>query len=170
GGTVSAASDGVGRGSTFTLRLPLLMLDAPATQVDSPKAGLEVPTDPSLRVLVVDDNIDAADTLAALLEMSGHAIRVANEGYQAIEMAQDFRPQVVFLDIGLPGMNGYEIARRLRQMPVMEGAVLVALTGWGTREDRERSSQAGFDHHLTKPADINAVESLLSALSRVHST
>ena len=168
GGTVSAASDGVGRGSTFTLRLPLLVPDALAVPTLDPNAGTEAGTDAGLRVLVVDDNIDAADTLAALLEMSGHLTRVANDGYQAIEMAQAFRPQVVFLDIGLPGMNGYEVARQLRQTPGMEGAVLVALTGWGTREDRQRSSEAGFDHHLTKPADINAVETLLAALSRVH--
>jgi CheY-like chemotaxis protein len=116
---------------------------------------------------VVDDNIDAADTLAALLEMSGHTIRVANDGHQAIEMAQAFQPQVVFLDIGLPGMNGYEVARRLRETPGMERAILVALTGWGAREDRERSSEAGFDHHLTKPADMSAVENLLSGLARV---
>ncbi|MDQ6881985.1 MAG: response regulator, partial [Pseudomonadota bacterium] len=125
-------------------------------------------TGASLRVLVVDDNVDAADTLAALLEMGGHVTRVANNGSQAIEMAQAFRPQVVFLDIGLPGMNGYEVARRLRGMPGMERGILVALTGWGTREDRERSAQAGFDHHLTKPADMTAVETLLSGVERVH--
>ena len=169
GGTVSAASEGVGRGSTFTVRLPLAARDeaTPPALVASVAAPEEA-ADASLRVLVVDDNIDAADTLAALLEMSGHAIRVANDGYQAIEMAQAFRPQVVFLDIGLPGMNGYEVARRLREVPGMESGILVALTGWGTREDRERSSEAGFDHHLTKPADMSAVETLLASLGRVH--
>ncbi|MDB5947678.1 MAG: sensory box protein [Ramlibacter sp.] len=169
GGSVSAKSEGVGRGSTFTARLPL-MVDgaaqadpaAPAQALDDADAGS------SLRVLVVDDNVDAADTLAALLEMGGHATRVANDGYQAIEMAQAFRPQVVFLDIGLPGMNGYEVARRLRDTPGMERGILVALTGWGTREDRDRSTEAGFDHHLTKPADMTAVETLLSGISRVH--
>ncbi len=169
GGTVSAASEGVGRGSTFTVRLPLAAQDeatppALVASVPAPEEAAEA----SLRVLVVDDNIDAADTLAALLEMNGHAIRVANDGYQAIEMAQAFRPQVVFLDIGLPGMNGYEVARRLREVPGMESGILVALTGWGAREDRERSSEAGFDHHLTKPADMAAVETLLASLGRVH--
>ena len=169
GGTVSAASEGVGRGSTFTVRLPLAAQDeaTPPALVASVPAPEET-AEASLRVLVVDDNIDAADTLAALLEMNGHAIRVANDGYQAIEMAQAFRPQVVFLDIGLPGMNGYEVARRLREVPGMESGILVALTGWGAREDRERSSEAGFDHHLTKPADMAAVETLLASLGRVH--
>ena len=169
GGTVDAASDGVGRGSTFTVRLPLAVEDEATPPVLAASAPApEEAADASLRVLVVDDNIDAADTLAALLEMSGHAIRVANDGYQAIEAAQAFRPQVVFLDIGLPGMNGYEVARRLREVPGMESGILVALTGWGTREDRERSSEAGFDHHLTKPADMAAVETLLASLGRVH--
>jgi signal transduction histidine kinase/DNA-binding response OmpR family regulator len=171
GGTVSAASEGVGRGSTFTVRLPLLVEQAaPAPQPSAPvaaPAAVDEAADANLRVLVVDDNIDAADTLAALLEMTGYVTRVANDGHQAIEMAQAFRPQVVFLDIGLPGMNGYEVARRLRGTSGMERAFLVALTGWGTREDRERSSEAGFDHHLTKPADMNAVETLLAGLARV---
>jgi PAS domain S-box-containing protein len=168
GGTVTAASEGVGRGSTFTVRLPLIVDAAMAADLAAaPAKAIEEPADAGLRVLVVDDNIDAADTLAALLEMSGHTIRVANDGHQAIEMAQAFQPQVVFLDIGLPGMNGYEVARRLRETPGMERAILVALTGWGAREDRERSSEAGFDHHLTKPADMSAVENLLSGLARV---
>ncbi len=174
GGTVSAASEGVGRGSTFTVRLPLVAAHvtpspSPAATVPA-AAALATPEEGAtgLRVLVVDDNIDAADTLAALLEMNGHVTRVANDGHQAIEMAQDFQPQVVFLDIGLPGMNGYEVARKLREMPGVARAVLVALTGWGTREDRERSSEAGFDHHLTKPADMDTVEALLAGLARVH--
>ena len=170
GGTVGAASEGVGRGSTFTVRLPLLVeQDAPAAAPSAKATTPEKATGTGLRVLVVDDNVDAADTLSALLEMGGHATRVANDGYQAIEMAREFQPQVVFLDIGLPGMNGYEVARKLRETPGMEQAILVALTGWGAREDRARSSEAGFDHHLTKPADMNAVETLLSGLARVSS-
>ncbi len=176
GGTVSADSEGVGRGSTFTVRLPLIEAQVAPAPAPPPSpatpaaAAVAAPQDSAtgLRVLVVDDNIDAADTLAALLEMSGHVTRVANDGHQAIEMAQDFQPQVVFLDIGLPGMNGYEVARKLRETPGVERAFLVALTGWGTREDRERSSEAGFDHHLTKPADMNAVETLLAGLAGVH--
>ena len=148
------------------MRLPLLVeQDAPAAAPSAKATTAEEATGTGLRVLVVDDNIDAADTLSALLEMGGHATRVANDGCQAIEMAGKFQPQVVFLDIGLPGMNGYEVARKLREMPGMEQAILVALTGWGTREDRARSSEAGFDHHLTKPADMNAVETLLSGLA-----
>ncbi len=176
GGTVSADSEGVGRGSTFTVRLPLVEEQVVPAPAPSPAAAVPAaaavatPEDSAtgLRVLVVDDNIDAADTLAALLEMSGHVTRVANDGHQAIEMAQGFQPQVVFLDIGLPGMNGYEVARKLRETPGVERAFLVALTGWGTREDRERSAEAGFDHHLTKPADMDTVETLLAGLARVH--
>ena len=169
GGTVSAASGGVGRGSTFTVRLPLIVAaEGSADPTGKPAKMQDEAVDAGLRVLVVDDNIDAADTLSALLEMGGHTTRVANDGFQAIEMAQAFRPQVVFLDIGLPGMNGYEVAPRLREIPGMKRATLVALTGWGTREDRARSSEAGFDHHLTKPADMNAVETLLAGLARVH--
>ena len=170
GGTVSAASEGVGRGSIFTVRLPLVAQEPAAVEpaASSPHAAAEEAGDASLRVMVVDDNVDAADTLSALLEMNGHTTRVANDGYQAIELARSFQPQVVFLDIGLPGMNGYEVARRLRETPGMERGTLVALTGWGTREDRQRSSDAGFDHHLTKPADLHAVEMLLSGLPRIH--
>ena len=182
GGTVHASSQGVGRGSTFTVRLPLVIDEHAVARRPTPAgasvtASAAVPSPASaapddagtgLRVLVVDDNIDAADTLGALLEMIGHTTRVANDGYQAIEMAAAFQPQVVFLDIGLPGMNGYEVARKLRQMPGMDRAFLVALTGWGAREDRDRSSEAGFDHHLTKPADMTAVETLLSNLARVN--
>ena len=182
GGTVHASSQGVGRGSTFTVRLPLVIDEhavagrpTPAGAAVTASAAVRSPASAApddagtgLRVLVVDDNIDAADTLGALLEMIGHTTRVANDGYQAIEMAAAFQPQVVFLDIGLPGMNGYEVARKLRQMPGMDRAFLVALTGWGAREDRDRSSEAGFDHHLTKPADMTAVETLLSNLARVN--
>ncbi len=166
GGSVSARSDGAGLGSTFTVRLPLMMEDG--AQADVQTQQLDDASGDGLRVLVVDDNVDAADTLAALLEMGGHATRVANDGVHAIEIARAFRPQVVFLDIGLPGMNGYEVARRLRGTPGMERGILVALTGWGTREDRARSTEAGFDHHLTKPADMMAVETLLSGVGRVH--
>jgi signal transduction histidine kinase/DNA-binding response OmpR family regulator len=171
GGTVSAASEGVGRGSTFTVRLPLAspaLAIPPAPIAAAPPAAIEEPMEAAMRILVVDDNVDAADTLSALLEMGGHTTRVANDGYQAIEAAAAFQPQVVFLDIGLPGMNGYEVARKLRETPGMERGVLVALTGWGTREDRQRSTAAGFDHHLTKPADMNAVETLLAGLGRPH--
>jgi PAS domain S-box-containing protein len=161
-GTVTAESAGVGHGSTFTVRLPLASAAAdPAPQAP---ATQEQPAAP-LRVLVVDDNVDAAESLAALLDLAGHATRVAHDGDQALLTAHEFRPEIVFLDIGMPGKDGYEVARALRAIPETQQAVLVALTGWGAKEDRARSSHAGFDHHLTKPAGIAAVESLLSQMA-----
>jgi PAS domain S-box-containing protein len=165
GGSVAAHSPGIGQGSTFTVRLPLATpTDAPAPSAEAKPA--EATEEASFRLLVVDDNVDAADSMASLLEMSGHTVRVANDGRQALEVAQELRPHVVFLDIGLPGMDGYEVARRLRDMPATARCVLVALTGWGAQEDRNRTRDAGFDHHLTKPADFAAVEQLLSDLVR----
>ncbi|WP_139143111.1 response regulator, partial [Janthinobacterium sp. HH106] len=117
------------------------------------------------RVLVVDDNVDAADTLAAVLDMMGHATQVAHDGAQALAVAPQFLPDVIFLDIGLPGMNGYEVARALRRIPAGAKVVLVALTGWGAENDRSQSSAAGFDHHLTKPANLLAIGELLATLS-----
>jgi PAS domain S-box-containing protein len=168
GGSVLAASDGVGRGSTFTVRLTLAA-GAPQgpdlvhgdTVLALGQAGRR------LRVLVADDNADAAHTLAALLEIAGHETRVVHDGVAALAVASQFAPQLVFLDIGMPRLDGYETARRLRASPESEGAMLVALTGWGAEEDRARSSAAGFDRHLLKPAlpaDVEAV--LAEALAR----
>ncbi|WP_071325041.1 hybrid sensor histidine kinase/response regulator [Janthinobacterium sp. 1_2014MBL_MicDiv] len=163
GGSATAASPGAGLGSTFSVRLPLLAV-APAAPAET-----AIPAYPAsgrhFRVLVVDDNVDAADTLAAVLDMMGHATQVAHDGAQALAMAPHFLPDVIFLDIGLPGMNGYEVARALRQTPAGAAAVLVALTGWGAENDRSQSSAAGFDHHLTKPANLLAIGELLATLS-----
>lgn len=162
GGTVSVASPGANMGSTFTVHLPL-----PDALDFNPTVGTEgvetalVVQHKKLRVLVVDDNIDAADSLAALLEISGHTIRTANDGRHAFQLAQDFRPDVAFLDIGLPGMNGYELAKALRNTLGMEKIMLIALTGWGTEADLRQARLAGFDQHLTKPANLDAVDRLL---------
>ena len=163
GGSVMVASPGAGLGSTFTVRLPLASAEQQAAGPDH--GQLTIAPGGSFRVLVVDDNIDAADTLAALLDMMGHATQVVHDGAQALAAAPQFLPQVVFLDIGLPGMNGYEVARALRQMPSSAGAVLIALTGWGAENDRSQSSAAGFDHHLTKPANLHAIGDLLASLT-----
>ncbi len=114
-----------------------------------------------LKVLVVDDNVDAALTLSMILESSGYVTRVAHDGHGALEAARAFRPRVAFLDIGMPGMSGYDTARAMRAMEELDGIVLVALTGWGAESDRRRSSEAGFDHHLTKPVQLEVVVELL---------
>jgi CheY-like chemotaxis protein len=116
------------------------------------------------RVLVVDDNRDAADTLSALLELLGHDAQVANDGPAALAAMQDFRPQLVFLDLGMPGMNGCQVAEAIRLDRRFDQPVLVALTGWGSEDDRERTSAAGFDLHLTKPISLEAIERMLGAV------
>jgi signal transduction histidine kinase/CheY-like chemotaxis protein len=162
GGTVSAASEGVGAGSVFTVRLPLMDEHRPAP----PPAPREASAAPAgLRLLVVDDNRDAAETLAALLGAMGHTAPVAADGRQALRMIASLRPQLVFLDIGMPGMSGYEVAQAVRADPQFDGVRLVALTGWGGAEDRARSRAAGFDVHLTKPATVAAIEGALAGLA-----
>jgi CheY-like chemotaxis protein len=116
------------------------------------------------RILVVDDNVDAAQSMSMLLEMSGHAVAYAYDGASALKVALDFAPEVVLLDIGLPGMDGFEVARRMRADPHTAGCTLIALTGYGRSEDRQRSASSGFNHHLVKPVDPNALEALLVAL------
>jgi two-component system CheB/CheR fusion protein len=113
------------------------------------------------RVLVVDDNHDSAESLAMLLHMRGHEVRTAHDGPEALESARAFHPEVVLLDIGLPGMNGYEVARRMRAMPELKDALLIAQTGWGQEEDRRRSMEVGFNAHLVKPIDPAALQELL---------
>ncbi len=160
GGTVEAHSDGPGRGSEFVVRLPVLSLPHAANAGEGERTrSLAVP---SRRILVVDDNVDAAQSLAMLLQVSGHEVRTAHDGPTALQLAQTWPPQAVLLDIGLPRMDGYEVARRLRQQPAMENALLVALTGYGQEEDRRRALEAGFNAHLVKPADADELRHLLA--------
>ena len=160
GGGISAHSAGPGRGSEFVLRLPL----APhPTRVPDSERPASAPATPALRVLVVDDNRDAAESLAMVLRLTGHEVALAHDGPGALDAAGSFMPDVVLLDIGMPGMNGYEVARRLRARPEGRRLVLAALTGWGQREDKERALEAGFDHHLTKPVDPQQLEAVLAA-------
>ena len=162
GGTVEAHSEGPGRGSEFVIRIPVLEHKQPPV-IETP--ALAPATAHKRRILVVDDNTDAAESLAALLAINGHETRLAHDGYQAVEEARTFHPDVVFLDIGMPTLDGHETARRIRQEPWGRDMVLVALTGWGQVEDRRRSKEAGFDHHLVKPADPNVVAKLISSLA-----
>jgi CheY-like chemotaxis protein len=162
GGSVEARSAGPGRGSEFVLRIPAIDRHQPSAiepTVMTPPAALK------RRILVVDDNTDAAESLAALLAINGHETRLAHDGWQAMAEAKAFRPDVMFLDIGMPALDGHETARRIRQEPWGKDIVLVALTGWGQSEDRRRSKEAGFNHHLVKPADPNVVAKLISSLA-----
>jgi CheY-like chemotaxis protein len=118
-----------------------------------------------LRVLAVDDNHDSADSLALWLELAGHDVRTAYSGPQALDVAAEFLPAVILLDIGMPGMNGYDVARRLREQPATRTALLVAMTGWGQDEDRQRSQEAGFDQHLVKPVDPESLKDLLARIA-----
>jgi CheY-like chemotaxis protein len=159
GGRVAAESAGPGAGSLFRIWLP--RADTPEPVEDAP------PSSPDAierhKVLVVDDNRDAAETMAMVLDMSGHEVFRAHDGQTAVEMVKRHDPAVVFLDIGMPGMNGYETASLLRALPGAQARVLVALTGWGSEADQARSLEAGFDLHLTKPVDIDKVQHVLSA-------
>lgn len=162
GGKVEVHSS-LGHGSEFVVRLPLILdeleeSDLPTVDNDSLAAR-------PLRVLVVDDNVDTVHSFSMLLKASGHEVCSASDGIEAVKAAYDFRPDVMLLDIGLPGLNGYEVAKRIRQQPIFKNLVLVALTGYGQDADRQISKQAGFDHHLVKPARIEQLQEILANAS-----
>jgi PAS domain S-box-containing protein len=159
GGKVEAYS-ALGQGSEFVVRLPVSQ--ASASPLPASPTEKAPPTGRSVRVLVVDDNVDTADSLAMLMGQLGHDVRTAHDGQTALQAILDDRPDVVFLDIGLPALNGYEVAQRVRQQPVLQNVVLVAMTGYGQESDRQRSRDAGFDHHLVKPADVEKLLPLLA--------
>lgn len=156
GGSIEAHSTGLKHGSEFVVRLPAVLHAERAAEQQT-----AAPPVAARRVLVVDDNIDAAESLAMLLSMDGHVVRTAYDGPAALETAGAFQPEAVVLDIGLPGMNGYEVARRFRAQPGFAKTLLIALTGYGLTEDRRLANDAGINHHLTKPADIAAINELL---------
>jgi PAS domain S-box-containing protein len=162
GGSVSASSPGPNQGSEFVVRLPV---GSPGVAEESPDPTATPPANlRPLRVLVTDDNIDAAETLAVLLQYYGLEVRTAHDSKHALEIAEVFQPHVIFLDIALPGgVDGYELARRLRRRPGLESVLLIAMTGYGSPDDVQLARDAGFDHHLVKPADPDAVQHLLAA-------
>jgi CheY-like chemotaxis protein len=160
GGRIEAWSEGLGRGSEFRVWLPM---------PSQPTAGAGITAAPASknavaprRILVVDDNRDSAQSLGFLLEHSGHAVRLAHDGQEALQVASDFQPDIAFLDIGLPKLDGYELARAIRGTPWGERIVLFALTGWGHEDDRRRARAAGFNGHLTKPIDPDRIDILIA--------
>ena len=161
GGRVSATSAGPGQGTEVSVWLPAQPMAARPTPAPAPRKNAPA-VKTAARVLVVDDLAASADTLMTLLEMEGFEVRTANEGPTALAIALEFRPDVVLLDIGLPGMNGFEVAHRLRSLPCCRDALLIALTGYGEGESRARSAQAGFDFHMVKPADVNLLLTMLA--------
>jgi len=166
GGSVSARSEGLGKGCEFEVRLPLLVVTRRVTDRSQNQAQRQQPSPLGHRLLIVDDNKDAATTLAMLLRLEGHEVQIAFDGPSALESAKSYGPEMVFLDIGMPAMDGYEVARRMRQQPGLENVILAALTGWGQAEDRRRTAEAGFDHHLVKPIEPMALASLLAGIKR----
>jgi PAS domain S-box-containing protein len=159
GGSLTAASEGEGRGAVFTLRLPLQQRAHPPHAKTQPSASSVVPK----RILVVDDNVDAATTLQLLLKSLGHEACAVFDGQQALSTALEFRPDVVLLDIGMPGLDGYEVARRLRALKRVEPLRIIAVTGWGQEADRTRAREAGFDVHLVKPVDPSVLTSAIAS-------
>jgi signal transduction histidine kinase/CheY-like chemotaxis protein len=171
GGTLGVHSSGPGQGSEFVVRLPLASNEWRVTSDENKEAAGDVlaphpsPLAAKRRILVVDDNEDSAESLTVLLKLSGNETQTAYDGLEAVEAAATFRPDVILLDIGLPELNGYEVARKIREQPWGKKMALVALTGWGQEEDRRRSQEVGLNHHLTKPVDPAALTKLLVSLS-----
>jgi PAS domain S-box-containing protein len=160
GGTVTAESEGADKGSTFTISLPSSLITSRKRPVTiSPQQGDH---GPAKRVLIVDDNVDAAHSLAMLAELQGHSTAIAFTGPEALERLASFKPDIIFLDIGLPGMSGFEVAQEIKRSHPHPPPFVVALTGWGTEETKQRAREAGFDEHLTKPVEIATVERLLA--------
>jgi signal transduction histidine kinase len=162
GGSVQAESAGLGKGSMFTVTLPLASIEPPTAPQPTATTEIVVPKLPKRRVLVVDDNADTAESLAMLLGFAGHDVRTAHDGPNALMVAHEFRPDILFLDIGLPGMDGFEVARALRQKLDLTGVRLVAVSGWGSEEDHRKSREAGFDYHLTKPVEPSRLDEILN--------
>ncbi len=161
GGTVQAESQGLGKGSTFTVRLPLVeerMASPTPTPANSGSGS------PPRKILVVDDNRDSANTLALLMKLSGSQTATAYDGLEAVEVSQSFQPDVILLDLGLPNMNGFDACRAIRQRDGFDHVKIIALTGWGQEEDRRKTKEAGFDGHLVKPVELDALKQLLGAL------
>jgi CheY-like chemotaxis protein len=158
GGILTAHSEGLGKGSQFVLRLPAAA--PPATHLQAPAS----PAEPGMRqrILVVDDNVDAAESLGTMLAYSGHDVRVAHGGVEALTAAREFAPNVMILDLGMPEMDGYEVARAVRSDPKIASTRLIALSGYGQPDDRRRTADVGFDEHLVKPVEHDVLNAALN--------
>jgi CheY-like chemotaxis protein len=166
GGSISASSDGHGKGSTFTVRIPLSAAQ-PQTSEDLSARGAESPVSSSpLRILVADDNRDAAESLAALLRMVGHEVRIAYDGVEAVGVASKYRPDAVVLDIGMPKMNGYDVATKLRAEATGKDMTIIVVSGWEQEADKQRSRESGIDHHLVKPLEPSSLLRVLASNKR----
>jgi CheY-like chemotaxis protein len=165
GGRVEAHSAGTGKGSEFVIYLPVATVAESKSGMAEPTAAAGVTSVERCRILVVDDNIDSAESMAAMLKLYGHEVRVAYDGQAAVESALAFRPQVVLLDIGLPILDGYEVARRLRRLDETKDMFLIAVTGYGKTEDRVRALTTGFNYHITKPADPEELDMVIKKLT-----
>jgi signal transduction histidine kinase/ActR/RegA family two-component response regulator len=163
GGSISGASAGAGQGAQFTVRL---LLSEPVALESPPVRHAEAVAVAPRRILVVDDNADARESLAVLLGIEGHQVQTACDGEEALKMAEEFLPEIVLLDIGMPKLNGYEVAQALRARPSQRGVTLIAVTGWGQREDKRRAAEAGFDHHLVKPIDPEMLRQVIAGKAR----
>jgi CheY-like chemotaxis protein len=164
GGSVAAHSEGPGKGSEFEVRIPLLQ--RPETEAESRKrAEPTVRKSAAQRVLIVDDSADAADSLALMLRLRGHQVQVTRDALSALEQAANDCPDVALLDLGMPQMDGYELARRFRADASLRDVLLVAVTGWGQDEDRRRTKEAGFDYHLVKPVELEALEKVFASFN-----
>lgn len=160
GGDITVTSAGLGQGSRFTVSLPLT-LAPPASAREAVAAASAAPA--TRRILVADDNPDIADTIAELLELDGHEVRVAYDGQQALTLFHSYGPEIVISDIGMPGLTGHQLARAIRATPAGQAVRLIAMTGWGQAQDQAEALAAGFDHHLTKPADMQTLYALVGA-------
>lgn len=161
GGSIVARSEGPGKGSEFEVRLPLGA--APEGKEAAPPEAAALPARRK-RILVVDDNVDGALSLSMMLELEGNEVRIAHDGEEGVRTATEFRPELVFLDIGMPKLDGLEACRLIREQPWAKDAILVALTGWGQESDKQKSREAGFDAHLVKPIDLEALAALLAKI------
>ncbi len=164
GGSISASSPGLDQGSTFTVKLPL----AEPVEAKAELAAAAAPSQPhqALQVMVVDDNVDSAKTIAWMLEMMGHEPSLVHCGTEAINRARESAPDAILLDIGLPGISGYDVCRTLRADPAFRQTLMIAQTGWGQARDRAQAKDAGFDHHMTKPISFDQLSALLVTAGR----